>query len=130
MATDSKKREVPKQLQNELYDKVEPYIERIIAAYEKEGLGFSRFSLKSIGMECAAIGYYHEADKDQPQDTTVVPIEEDDLLTASINLLHKWQQWYTAEGMLLDFSIGNGLSLECSQLFDKISLLKSKKSKP
>lgn len=56
---DAEKISVPKWLQNELHEKIEPYIERIIEAYKKEGIGFSRFSLNNIALHAAVQGYYH-----------------------------------------------------------------------
>jgi hypothetical protein len=56
------KREVPKEIQNALHKKTEPFIDKMIEAYKKEGIGFSRYSLQEIGIQCAAIGYYESAD--------------------------------------------------------------------
>jgi hypothetical protein len=70
------KREVPKHIQNELHAKTEPYIDKMIEAYKREGMDICRFSLQSMGLQCAAIGYYHLADQQQP--TPIEVLGKDD----------------------------------------------------
>ena len=61
--TANKKREVPKQLQNEFFNLSDPFVEKMIAAHQRENLGWSRYSLKELAIQCVAIGYYHLADQ-------------------------------------------------------------------
>lgn len=53
------KKHVPRWLQNELYDLSMPYVDKMIEAHKKEGIGFSRFSLQSMGEQLICMGYFH-----------------------------------------------------------------------
>ncbi len=64
---------VPKWLQNELHEKTEPLTDKIIAAYQKEGLGFSRFSLQTLALDMAALGYFH-AIPNPPEERPEIPV--------------------------------------------------------
>ena len=58
-AKEQEKKHVPRWLQNELYELSMPYVDRVIEAYNKEGIGFSRFSLQSMGEQLISMGYFH-----------------------------------------------------------------------
>ena len=73
---------VPRWLQNELHEKTEPKTDKIIAAYQKEGLGFSRFSLQTLALEMAAMGYFHAnpnppEEKPTPQEDSTIEVLQD-----------------------------------------------------
>lgn len=89
-------REVPKRLQNELFDKTKPFIEKIIAAHQKEQIGFSKFSLDNIALQAACIGYYHLSDNELAKLKEI----NESLLSA----LKGCREWFDKHGT--DYEIG------------------------
>lgn len=75
---------VPKWLQNELHEKTEPYIDRMIEAYKKEGIGFSRFSLNTIALHSAVVGYYHAVPNPPAEHTPLLNEQEDKKEVSSV----------------------------------------------
>jgi hypothetical protein len=129
--TEVKKREVPKQVQNELFALSEPFIDKMIEAHKNEGLGFSRYSLQEIGIQCAAIGYYHCADKKTPQPTTEVKgvlhteITRTEINTILAALVMTKTRYNTTDngGIFYDFSFKNTEAQnEYAQTFEDVEM--------
>lgn len=74
--TTIERREVPKPLQNEFYALSNPFTEKMIDAYFKAGLGWSRDALNEFAIQCVAMGYYHCADKAEHPTAPTVGLEK------------------------------------------------------
>lgn len=93
----AKKREVPKELQNIFFDKIEEMVEK----YDKAGGTWNRFAIKNMMIQSMAHGYYLSDDKAKQSNKELkealdklLPILEAERVSNGISLTLRYQTEY------------------------------------